>query len=436
MQVVVIGSGYVGLVSGACLAEIGHFVTCLDIDEEKIGLLRSGVVPIYEPGLTDMVKRNVSAGRLSFSSAYESAVPGSDVAMIAVGTPASATGEADVTAVMAAAESLAPHLADGATVVVKSTVPAGTTRTIGRTIHAVRPEIDFGLASNPEFLRQGAAVEDFLYPDRLIVGTSAERSAEALRHVYRPLLHRGVPSLFTDLETAELVKYASNSFLSIKLSFINEMADLAEQVGACVEDIAAGMGMDDRISGRFLTAGPGYGGSCFPKDTQALYQSGESHGVPSRLVAAAIAVNNERRDRMVDKVAGALAVPLERAKIALLGITFKANTDDLRESPAVRIANGLLDAGAEVRVYDPQGMDKARKELVGVTFYDSAYAAADGADAVVIATEWGEFATLNLERLRSLVANPMLVDLRNLYNPGDAEQAGFRYVSVGRPSST
>ncbi len=435
MRITVIGTGYVGLVTGACLSELGHTVACLDIDEGKVDLLKSGSIPIYEPGLSEMVERNAVAGRLSFSTDYSGAVPGSDAVMIAVGTPSSSNGDADLTAVRAALGSFAPYLDAGATVVMKSTVPVGTTRDVRDAIQSLRPDLVFGMASNPEFLRQGAAVEDFMHPDRIVVGSDDEASADALRHMYQPLLHRGAASLFTSLETAELVKYASNAFLSVKLSFINEMADLAEEVGACVEDIAAGMGMDDRISERFLAAGPGYGGSCFPKDTQALYRSGERVGVPSKLVGAAIAVNDERRDRMVGKITDSLMGPIDGAKIALLGITFKANTDDLRESPAVRIAHGLVAAGADVRVYDPQGMENAQSELDSVTYCDDAYAAAADADAVVIATEWGEFATLDLSRLGGIVAHPVLVDLRNLYDPDDAADAGFRYVSIGRPQA-
>ncbi len=435
MRITVIGTGYVGLVTGACLSELGHTVACLDIDDGKIELLKSGSIPIYEPGLCEMVGRNAVAGRLSFTTDYGGVVPGSDAVMIAVGTPSLPNGDADLTAVRAALGSLAPHLDAGATVVMKSTVPVGTTRDVRDAIQDLRPDLDFGMASNPEFLRQGAAVEDFMHPDRIVVGADDEDSADALRHMYQPLLHRGAASLFTTVETAELVKYASNAFLSVKLSFINEMADLSEEVGACVEDIATGMGMDSRISDRFLAAGPGYGGSCFPKDTQALYRSGERVGVPSKLVGAAISVNDERRDRMVDKISDALAVPVDGAKIALLGITFKANTDDLRESPAVRIAEGLVAVGAEVRVYDPQGMENARKEVTGVAFCADAYAAAEGADAVVIATEWGEFATLDLARLHGIVAHPVLVDLRNLYDPDDAADAGFEYVSIGRPQT-
>lgn len=433
MRITVIGTGYVGLVTGACLAELGHTVACLDIDRGKIEHLRSGSIPIYEPGLSEMVERNAIAGRLSFTTEYGDVVPGSDAVMIAVGTPSAPNGDADLTAVRGALGSLAPHLDAGATVVMKSTVPVGTTRDVRDEIRGLRPDLDFGMASNPEFLRQGAAVADFMHPDRVVVGSDDEASADAVRRMYQPLLHRGAASLFTSMETAELVKYASNAFLSVKLSFINEMADLSEEVGACVEDIATGMGMDSRISDRFLAAGPGYGGSCFPKDTQALYRSGERLGVPSKLVGAAIAVNDERRDRMVDKIADALAVPVDGAKIALLGITFKANTDDLRESPAVRIADGLVSVGAEVRVYDPQGMPNAREAVGGVSFFDSAYSAADSADAVVIATEWGEFATLDLALLHETMAHPVLVDLRNLYDPGDAAAAGFRYVSIGRP---
>ncbi len=435
MRITVVGTGYVGLVSGACFAELGHTVSCLDIDEAKVAILDAGEIPIYEPGLSEMVERNTAAGRLSFSASYEDTIPGSEAVMIAVGTPSLNDGDADLTAVDAVVATATPLLDSGVTVVMKSTVPVGTTRSVRDSISEIRPDLDFGMASNPEFLRQGAAVEDFMHPDRIVVGAEDEHSAAALQHLYQPLLHGGAASLFTNLETAELIKYASNAFLSVKLSFINEMADLAEQAGACVEDIAAGMGLDSRISDRFLVAGPGYGGSCFPKDTQALLRSGERHGVPSKIVGAAIDVNNERRDRMVDKIANALSVPLDGARITLLGITFKANTDDLRESPAVRITHALIAAGAEVRVYDPQGMPNARREIDTVEYCVDPYVAAEGAQAVVIATEWGEFATLNLQRLRDVVAEPVLVDLRNLFDGEDVRRAGFRYSSVGRPST-
>lgn len=433
MKITVIGSGYVGLVTGACLAKIGHAVACVDVDEEKIALLRSGSVPIFEPGLAELVERNSASGRLTFTTRYDEAIPGAEVVMIGVGTPPTGNGDADLSAVRAAATSMAPYLDQGSTVVMKSTVPVGTNREVGNLIREARPDLDFGVASNPEFLRQGAAIEDFMHPDRIVVGADDERSAAALRHVYQPLLHRGAASLFTGLETAELIKYASNAFLSVKLAFINEMADLAQETGADVQDVAAGMGMDSRIGDRFLAAGPGYGGSCFPKDTQALYRSGEIHGVPSQIVAASIAANLDRPNRMVGMIEESLPVPTAEATIALLGITFKADTDDLRESPAVRIARGLVDAGATVNVYDPRGMDNARREVAGVNFSDDAYSAAAGADAVVIATEWGEFATLDLERLGGLVTHKILVDLRNLYDPSDVVDSGFRYVSIGKP---
>lgn len=434
MKITVIGSGYVGLVTGACLAKIGHTVTCVDIDEDKIALLQSGSVPIFEPGLAELVERNGASGRLSFTTRYDEGIPGAEVVMIGVGTPPTGNGDADLSAVHASALSMAPFLDPGATVVMKSTVPVGTNREVGNLIREARPDLDFGVASNPEFLRQGAAIEDFMHPDRIVVGADDERSAAALRHVYQPLLHRGAASLFTGLESAELVKYASNAFLSVKLAFINEMADLAQEAGADVQDVAVGMGMDSRIGDRFLAAGPGYGGSCFPKDTRALFRTGEIHGVPSQIVAASIAANLDRPNRMVRMIEASLPVPAREATIALLGITFKADTDDLRESPAVRIARGLVDAGATVNVYDPRGMDNARREVDGVTFCDDAYAAADGADAVVIATEWGEFATLDLARLGGLVNHKVLIDLRNLYDPNDVAASGFRYVSVGKPA--
>ena len=432
MNITVIGTGYVGLVTGACLAELGHTVTCLDIDQPKIEMLSAGQVPIFEPGLDGLIRRATAAGRIAFTSEYAEAIPGADVTFIAVGTPTSATGKADLSQVDAAIEAVGPHLVPGTAVVMKSTVPVGTTRRMGDTLVDLRPDLDVPIGSNPEFLKQGSAVEDFMHPDRIVIGADDRRGENVLRRIYQPLLSAGAPALFTGLETAELVKYASNSFLATKLSFINEIADLCEQTGASIGDVAAGMGLDSRISESFLRAGPGYGGSCFPKDTQALLHDSRTHGAPSRIVAAAVDVNHNRRTQMIDKVVRALGGDVSDLEIGALGLTFKANTDDLRESPAIEIIRGLVGLGASVRAYDPQGMGRARQMLSTVSFVDSPYEAADGADGLVILTEWNEFAILDLARVRSLLSTPVIVDLRNLYDPADVAEAGLAYHSVGR----
>jgi UDPglucose 6-dehydrogenase len=432
MRITMIGTGYVGLVTGACLAELGHTVTCLDIDEEKIARLSSGRVPIFEPGIEELVGRNTAAGRLSFSAEYSDSIPGAEAVFIAVGTPSADTGKADLSQVDAAVESLAKHLTDGTTVVMKSTVPTGTSAAVAARLLELRPDLDISVASNPEFLRQGAAVEDFMNPDRIVVGSSDERGAHVVRTVYQPLLQTGSPGLFTSIETSELIKYASNAFLAIKLSFVNEMADLCEQTGASISDVATGMGLDTRIGNRFLAAGPGFGGSCFPKDIQALLHTSQVHGAPSRVVAAAVDINRERKQRMVAKIAAALGNDIAGKTIAALGLTFKANTDDLRESPAIDIVQGLVGQGATVRAYDPQGMEQAKSLLPSVEFARSSAEAIDGVDAVVVLTEWSEFATLDLGELREAMSDPVLIDLRNLYEPGDVSAAGITYHSVGR----
>jgi UDPglucose 6-dehydrogenase len=434
VRITVIGTGYVGLVSGACLADLGHDVTCLDIDIEKIMKLRGGGMPIFEPGLPDMVERTRESGRLEFSSDYAEAIPGSEAVFVAVGTPALADGTADLSQIDLAIANVAAVADPGTTVVIKSTVPVGTTRRAEGLLLEARPQADLHIASNPEFLRQGSAVEDFMNPDRIVVGTDSEEAEAILRAVYQPQLSQGVPDVFTNVESAELVKYAANAFLATKLSFINEIADLCEMTGATVEDVTRGMSLDDRISDRYLATGPGFGGSCLPKDTQALLHTSRMYGMQSRIVSAAFEVNRKRADRMRAKIETAVEVPLDQARIAVLGLTFKANTDDLRESPSLEIVKRLLDAGADISAYDPQGMDRARSLLPAtVDLATNPVEAMQGADAVVIATEWGEFATLDLEEVAATLNGSVLIDLRNLYDPEQVVAAGLHYVSLGRP---
>jgi len=433
MNITMIGTGYVGLTTGACLAELGHHVTCVDVDPTKIERLRAGEIPIFEPGLEELVLRNTAALRLRFTTDYAEAVPGADAVFLAVGTPSSVTGKADLAQVMGATDALAKLLEGGTTVVVKSTVPVGTTAEVAQRIADARPDLGFEIAANPEFLRQGAAVDDFMHPDRIVVGAGTIAAKHTLRHIYQPLLGAGAPGIFTNVETAELIKYASNAFLATKLSFINEIADLCELAGARVEDVAQGMGLDARIGPRFLNPGPGYGGSCLPKDTQALLHTSQVYGAPSRIVAAAVDVNAARRRRMADKVAAAAGGSLAASTVAVLGLAFKANTDDLRESPAVEIVRSLVGLGARIRAYDPEGMDNARRLLAGIDFATDPYDAMVGADVLVILTEWPEFATLDLHRVGELLSKPVIVDTRNLYDPGDVRSAGIEYHSVGRP---
>jgi UDPglucose 6-dehydrogenase len=432
MKLAVVGTGYVGLVSGACLAEIGHDVTCVDIDSVKIASLRQGTVAIFEPGLRGLVTRGLASNRLHFTTALREAAEDRDVVFIAVGTPPRADGSADLDQIMAVAEEMAPVLGDGTMVVVKSTVPVGTSESVAKRIRATRPELDVEIGSNPEFLRQGAAVADFMHPDRLVVGTKSHRGEEIMRHVYQPILHEGTPTLFTKVETSELIKYAANSFLATKLAFINEMADLCEAVGADVEEVAKGMGLDDRISEKFLAAGPGFGGSCLPKDAQALLHTSIEHGVPTSVVGAAIEANHARRGtiaKRIDKAVGGL----EGKRVAVLGLTFKANTDDIRDSPSIDIIREIRRMHASVTAYDPEGMANAQALLTEIEYANDTYDAVEGADAVVIITEWPEFATLDLDRLRELLRGKTIVDLRNLYDPREMAAAGFGYHSVGRP---
>lgn len=433
MKVTVVGTGYVGLVSGACFSEFGHTVVCVDNDVSKIDRLKSGGIPIFEPGLDDLVARNVEAGRLSFTTDLSEAVKGADAVFIAVGTPSRrGDGHADLTYVYAAAEEIGDSLEDYAVIVTKSTVPVGTTAEIERRIRAKHPGKDFDLASNPEFLREGAAIEDFMRPNRVVVGTLQERAKSVMRELYRPLFLNDTPVLFVKPETSELIKYASNAFLATKISFINEIADLCEVVGADVQDVAKGMGLDKRIGGKFLNAGPGYGGSCFPKDTLALLRTGELHEVPLQIVTAVVDVNDRRKEKMADKIIAACGGDVKGKKIAVLGLTFKPNTDDMRDSPSLVIIPVLQKAGATIAAYDPEGTHEAQKVLTDITYCEDSYDTMEAADALVIITEWNQFRALDFDRVKSLMRTPVLVDLRNVYGRADAEAAGFSYVGIGK----
>jgi len=433
MRIVMIGTGYVGLVSGACFSDFGHHVTCVDKDASKVDALLEGRIPIFEPGLDKLVENNVEAGLLDFTLDLAAAVPEADAVFIAVGTPSRrGDGHADLSYVHAAAEEMAPHLRTGAVVVTKSTVPVGTGDAVERIIRNKRPDLEFSVASNPEFLREGAAIDDFKRPDRVVVGVNDEHAETVLREVYRPLTRSESPLLVMSRRAAELTKYAANAFLATKISFINEVADLCERVGADVQDVAHGIGLDTRIGARFLHPGPGYGGSCFPKDTLALLKTGEDFEAPLRIVEAVVASNDSRKRSMGRKVVHALGGKADGKTVALLGLTFKANTDDMRDSPAIAIVQSLQDAGIAIRAYDPEGMEQAAKVIGNVTYCNDAYDAMEGADAAVIVTEWDAFRALDLDRAAGLLRTPLLVDLRNLYNRDEVERRGFRYVAVGR----
>ena len=441
MRIAMIGTGYVGLVSGACFSEFGVDVVCVDKIQEKIDRLASANIPIYEPGLESLVKANMDSGRLTFSTSMESAVAGADAVFIAVGTPSRrGDGHADLSYVYSAAEEISDSLTGHTVIVTKSTVPVGTGDEIERRIVQRRPDLrlgkDFDVVSNPEFLREGSAIEDFMRPDRVVVGAHSDYARDILRKLYRPLFLRDTPVLFTDRCTAELTKYASNAFLATKITFINEIANLCEAVGANVQDVARGMGLDGRIGQKFLHAGPGFGGSCFPKDTIALARTSEDFGSPIQLVNTVIAVNKLRRGQMADKVIEACGGTVADDNIAILGLTFKPNTDDIRNAPSLDIILALQAAGARISVYDPVGMTAASKHLKGVVWGSSAYDILDGARALVIITEWNEFRALDLGRIRSLMATPLIVDLRNIYGLEDMREEAIRYVSVGRPEIT
>ncbi|MHB8285175.1 MAG: UDP-glucose dehydrogenase family protein [Caulobacteraceae bacterium] len=433
MRVAMIGTGYVGLVSGACFADFGHVVTCIDKDAAKIERLQAGEIPIFEPGLEQLVATNVKEGRLFFSTEAAQAVAEADAVFIAVGTPSRrGDGHADLSYVYAAAEEVAQLVRGFTVVVTKSTVPVGTGDEIEAIVRRTRPDADVAVVSNPEFLREGAAISDFKHPDRVVVGTQDERAREVMRALYRPLYLNETPILFTDRRTSELIKYAANAFLAMKITFINEMADLCEAVGADVQQVSRGIGLDRRIGSKFLHAGPGYGGSCFPKDTLALTRTAEQAGAPIRLVEATVQVNDARKRRMADKVIAALGGQTEGKTVALLGLTFKPNTDDMRDAPALSIIPVLQQAGISVRAFDPEGMHEAAKLVDGVAFTAGPYEAAQGADAVVIVTEWDQFRALDLVRLKAALRAPVLVDLRNVYNAAEMKAAGFSYSDVGR----
>ena len=433
MRITMIGTGYVGLVSGACFSDFGHVVACVDKDAAKIAQLRNGAIPIFEPGLAALVASNVEAGRLSFTTDTAAAVRSADAVFLAVGTPSRrGDGFADLSYVYDATREIAAHI-DGFTVIVtKSTVPVGTNDEVEEIVRKLRPDADFAVASNPEFLREGAAIEDFKRPDRVVVGTDDERARRVMRELYRPLFINETPILFTGRRAAELIKYASNAFLATKITFINEMANLCEQAGVDVQEVARGMGLDRRIAGKFLHAGPGFGGSCFPKDTAALSAIGQRYGAPIRIVDTVIAVNDARKRAMADKVLAACGGSLQGKTVAVLGLTFKPNTDDMREAPSLVIVPALEAQGARVRSYDPHGMAEARKLMPRLETVTDPYACVDGADAMVIVTEWDQFRALDLDRVKRAMRSPVVVDLRNIYKPADMAERGFSYVSVGR----
>jgi UDPglucose 6-dehydrogenase len=436
MRIAMIGTGYVGLVSGACIADFGHQVTCVDKDNAKISALNSGEIPIYEPGLKDIVQSNVGQGRLLFTTALSDALSGVDAVFIAVGTPSRrGDGHADLSYVYEATREIAAALTGFTVIVTKSTVPVGTGDEIERNIRELRPDIDVAVVSNPEFLREGAAIHDFKHPDRIVIGTDDERAKRVLTEIYRPLYLNQAPIFYTGRRTAELIKYAANAFLATKITFINEIADLCEKLGADVQEVAQGIGLDKRIGPKFLHAGPGFGGSCFPKDVRALIKTAQDHDVPMRILEAAETVNDARKRAMARKVSSVFAGVLRGKTVAILGLTFKPNTDDMREAPSIPLITALQDMGANVRVYDPVGMEQAKQVLRDVTYCQGPYDCVEEADAAVIVTEWEQFRALELERLRDLMACPVIVDLRNIYSPEDMKKQGLAYASIGRAST-
>jgi UDPglucose 6-dehydrogenase len=435
MRVAMIGVGYVGLVSGACMADFGHTVVCVDKDSAKVAALRRGELPIHEPGLPDLVHTNVKGARLTFTTSLEEALRAAEAVFIAVGTPSrQGDGNADLSYVYGVAREIAGALQGFTVVVTKSTVPVGTGDEVERIIKDARPDADFAVVSNPEFLREGAAIRDFKHPDRIVIGTDDERARKVLSEIYRPLsLNQAAPILYTTRRTAELIKYAANAFLATKITFINEVADLCEKVGADVQEVARGIGLDNRIGSKFLHAGPGYGGSCLPKDVRALIKTAQDHEVPLRIIEAVAAVNDIRKRAMARKISAIFSETLRGKTVAVLGLTFKPNTDDMREAPSLDLIIALQDMGAKVRAFDPVGIRQAQALLSNVTYCTNAYDCAEGADALVIVTEWEQFRALDLERLRDLMSCPVLVDLRNIYRPDDMDKLGFAYASVGRP---
>ena len=433
MKIAMIGSGYVGLVSGACFADFGHEVVCVDKDASKIEQLNANIMPIFEPGLEALVKSNAKAGRLTFSTDLAASVKNCDAVFIAVGTPSRrGDGHADLSYVYAAAEELAGAIDAKTVVVTKSTVPVGTGDEVERIIAETNPDLEFAVVSNPEFLREGAAIGDFKRPDRIVVGSDVEWARNVMRAVYRPLFLNESPMLFTSRRSSELIKYAANAFLATKITFINEMADLCEKLGADVQDVSRGIGLDNRIGAKFLHAGPGYGGSCFPKDTLALLKTAQDNDTPVRIVEAVVLANDLRKRAMGRKIINAMGGDARGKKVALLGLTFKPNTDDMRDAPSIAIVQTLVDAGAIIHAHDPEGMAEAAKSLPDVVMTDSAYAAAEGADAVALVTEWDAYRALDLRKLRAAMKGNALIDLRNIYREAEAENAGFAYHSVGR----
>lgn len=429
-----IGAGYVGLVSGACFADFGHDVTCVDLDQRKIDALLAGIMPIYEPGLADLVAANVTASRLTFTTDLKAGVAGAEAVFIAVGTPSRrGDGHADLSYVYQATRDIAAALTGPVVVVNKSTVPVGTGDEVERILREAAPDAQIAVVSNPEFLREGAAINDFKRPDRIVIGTSDDWARAVMQEVYRPLYLNQAPLVFTARRTAELIKYAANAFLATKITFINEMADLCEAVGADVQDVARGIGLDNRIGGKFLHAGPGYGGSCFPKDTLALLKTAEDHDVPCRIVEAVVQVNDSRKRAMGRKILQAMGNNVRGKTVGLLGVTFKPNTDDMRDAPSLAIVQALQDAGVNVVAYDPEGMEAAKPLMPGVEFRSDPYAVAQGADALALVTEWNAFRALDLGRIASAMRTPVLVDLRNIYQPEEVRRQGFHYSSVGRP---
>jgi UDPglucose 6-dehydrogenase len=434
MRVAMIGTGYVGLVSGACFSEFGVEVVCVDKDASKIERLKKGEIPIYEPGLDALVANNVKAGRLSFTTDLKSAMPDADAVFIAVGTPSRrGDGHADLSYVFAAAEEIAREMKKYTVVVTKSTVPVGTGREVYKRIKAANPKADFDVVSNPEFLREGSAINDFMRPDRVVIGADNDRAREVMRGIYRPLYLIETPIVFTSIESSELIKYAANTFLATKITFINEISDLCEKVGADVHDVARGIGLDGRIGRKFLHPGPGYGGSCFPKDTLALVRTAQEAGAPLKIIETVVAINDSRKKHMATKIIEACGGSVKGKTIAILGLTFKPNTDDMRDSPSLAIVPALQAAGAKVKAFDPEGMHEAGQMLKDVQMCENTYQTLEGADAVAILTEWNEFRALDLARVKSLLKSPVFIDLRNVYEPATIVAAGFKYAGVGRP---
>ena len=433
MRIAMIGSGYVGLVSGACFADFGHDVVCVDLDQGKIDRLKAGIMPIYEPGLAELVGNNARAGRLTFTTDLAAGVAGAEAVFIAVGTPSRrGDGHADLSYVFAAARDIAAACTGATVVITKSTVPVGTGDEVERILRETNPDATFAVVSNPEFLREGAAIRDFKFPDRIVVGTEDSRARDVLTEIYRPLFINSSPLMFTGRRTAELIKYAANAFLATKITFINEIADLCEAVGANVQDVARGIGSDNRIGAKFLHAGPGYGGSCFPKDTLALIKTAQDFGTPVRIVETVAAVNDQRKRAMAKKVVAACGGSVRDKTVAILGLTFKPNTDDMRDSPAIAVVQALQDGGAHIRAFDPEGVEQAKLVLTGVDYAADAYACVAEADVAVLMTEWEAFRGLDMDRVAAAMTAPVIVDLRNVYRPDEMARRGFAYTSVGR----